>query len=92
MVRLPRIKTDFAGRAVFTGNEVFVWPENVLYKDVLFQLISGMKQSLIPGYHPTPGWLTVCPVNEDKPCRFIAVESKKLRLLDKLERLSRGIK
>lgn len=97
-MRLPRIKTDYAGKAVFVGDEIFVWRKAALdcntaeYEGVLFQLISGMKQSLIPGYHPTDGWVTICPVSKDKPCSFISVERTKLRKLSKRERTEKGIR
>lgn len=97
-MKLSRIKIDFAGRACFLGDEVFVWRKKAEslfaldYPSSMFQLISGIRGSQVPGYHTVLGWVTICPLEKNRPAFFMSVKRSDLRKLSSKERKERGIK
>lgn len=82
----PKIKIDYAGRVCFVSYETYKWSGNqsshqASYPDSTFQLISGINNSKVPGYHFRPGWVTVCPVEKDRPALFLGVPKTALQLI-----------
>ncbi len=71
---LPTIK-NWRGEKRSLSREIYVYtpdkdsdPKYEVHTEYVgkkVRLISGIDQSEVPGYHPTEGWVAVCPVDID---------------------------
>lgn len=79
---MKEMMDHFRNRKVFLSNEVYEVLEDTIHvkKGDKVRLISGIDGNPKPGYHPSPGWKTVCRENATEP-QYLGILASELKLM-----------